>query len=66
MGGFTALTYPREFIYKNNWLYQKPIKELQSLRNDKIEKHIENEEISLEVRDYYKEMEFILDDENEF
>ncbi|WP_238859798.1 sucrose-6-phosphate hydrolase [Clostridium sp. YIM B02569] len=65
-GWLHSFTYPREFIYKNNWLYQKPIKELQSLRNDKIEKHIENEEISLEVRDYYKEMEFILDDENEF
>ena len=65
-GWLHSFTYPRELEYKNNWLYQKPVKELELLREDKTGKSIENEEIRLEVRSCCKEMEINLKEQNEF
>lgn len=65
-GWLHSFTYPREFIFENNFLYQKPVKELKLLRDNEIKKNIEDEEVSFEVKDYYKEIDFILDKENDF
>lgn len=65
-GWLHSFTYPREFIFENNFLYQKPVKELELLRDNEIKKNIEDEEVSFEVKDYYKEIDFILDKENDF
>lgn len=65
-GWLHSFTYPREFVYVNNLLYQKPVEELELLRNEKIQKNIEDEEIDFKVNNFYKEMEFILDDKKDF
>lgn len=36
-GWLHAMTLPRELIYKNNKIYQKPVEELKKLRKNKIE-----------------------------
>lgn len=65
-GWLHSFTYPREFIYENQWLYQKPVKELEFLRSEKIKRIIEAEEIRFKVEDHYKEMEINLEDQNDF
>lgn len=65
-GWLHSFTYPREFIYENKILYQKPVKELEILRNDKIQKILESDDLSLELNNHYNEMELILNNQKNF
>lgn len=65
-GWLHSFTYPREFVYKDNLLYQKPVIELELLRNNKIYKSLAGEELTFEVKDHFKEIELILDEQNDF
>jgi len=65
-GWLHSFTYPKEFIYENNLLYQKPIKELELLRVSKTQESIEDEKLNLEVKDHCEEIEFILNNQKDF
>lgn len=65
-GWLHSFTYPREIIYKDNILYQRPVKELKSLRYKVINRIIEGEEVGLKLDNYCSEIEITLQEQKDF
>lgn len=64
-GWLHSFTYPREFVYKDNILYQKPVKELQSLRDKEINRIIESEKVDFKLESLCTEIKFTLEEQKD-
>lgn len=60
------MTIPREISFKNNRLYQKPVRELENWKTEKSDGHVEEKEIRVfEKQARHFELDFIIDFEKE-
>lgn len=73
-GWIHSFTYPRELIFKDNLLYQKPANELETLRDKEVKINVENRTIVFELsslwnyshEDLCQEIKINLEEENDF
>lgn len=65
-GWLHSFTYPREFVYKDNLLYQKTVKELETLRDTEINKNIEAEKIDFKLDNFCNEIKLTLQEQKDF
>ena len=73
-GWLHSFTYPRELIFKDNLLYQKPVKELEVLRDKEIKATIDNEVVDFSLDNLWNqfhvpssyEFKFILEEQKPF
>lgn len=65
-GWLHSFTYPREFVYKDNLLYQKPVKELEILRDKEINRSIKAEKIDFKLDNFRNEIKLTLQEQKDF